>query len=435
MRITHINTTYGRGGAAKSTSRLVSIQNKMGHDACMVVGSMKTCSERAHIFNTLEDMALASFCQREGLLDYAFQGSHNLHTHPAVSSADVLHFQNLHGGYFNPFSISSLSHLKPVAWTLRDMQSFTGHCAHSFECEKWRTGCGECPDLTVYPSIKKDKTATLWKDKKLIYDHSRLWIVTPSEWLKNKVEKSILQEHPVSCIVNATDTDVFTVRDKSQARARLGIPQDALVLGSVAAGSPLTNPWKGGIYSLAALRFLAEKYPKLIFASIGAEGLPQDIPNVFHIPHTDDEQRLAEIYSALDIFLYTSIADTCPLVVIEALSCGVPVVSFATGGVPELVRDGIDGIIVPYKDLTRLVQSTTILINRKSVRSAMAINARNGALERFKLEIMNKKYESLYCQMLDGVKNSNQPIKKFPLDSIPQYIRTPSFIELEKTKI
>jgi glycosyltransferase involved in cell wall biosynthesis len=265
--VVHINTHDVAGGAAKSAWRLAEIQRKMGHQAKMLVGFRKSLSSNSLSFPIEPDRTIQPLCQEAGQLFYEFQGSHKLMDHPLVCSADLLHFHNLHGWYFNPYSISALSHHKPVVWTLRDMQSITGHCAHAFTCEKWQTGCGQCPALDIEPGIPVDTSAQLHRDKKLIYEHSHLWIVTPSQWLKKKVEKSILKDHPVELIHNAVDTATFRPYDKPEVRNQLAIPKDRFVVGAVAHGGALRNPWKGGEYTLAALESLCSKFPEIIFVN------------------------------------------------------------------------------------------------------------------------------------------------------------------------
>src|SRR5690606_4087025 len=106
--------------------------------------------------------------KQAGWLDYDFIGSHKLVNHPLMDQVDLLHLHNLHGGYFNLLSLPALTSVKPVVWTLHDMQALTGHCAYSMSCDLWKSGCGHCPDLQAYPSIQADTTASLWADKQKI---------------------------------------------------------------------------------------------------------------------------------------------------------------------------------------------------------------------------------------------------------------------------
>ncbi|RPI74894.1 MAG: hypothetical protein EHM45_16740, partial [Desulfobacteraceae bacterium] len=197
MNIVHIHTHDTSGGAAKVAARLAQAQRTAGDRSGLLVGFKADPAEYSQAFDIEPDLSLREHCRNNGLLYYEFQGSHKLVDHPRVREADLLHLHNLHGGYFNPFSLSALSQSKPTVWTLHDMHPLTGHCAHSFACEKWKTGCGDCPDLAVEPPIRADASALLWTDKKNIYRESRLHLVAPAQWLKNKVEQSMLNRHPI----------------------------------------------------------------------------------------------------------------------------------------------------------------------------------------------------------------------------------------------
>ena len=433
LSITHINTHDKAGGAAKVAWRLMEAQRAEGHNANMLVGAKMSNSPYSYSFSLEIDQSVHAHCQQKGQLFYEYQGSHKLINHPLVRSADVLHLHNLHGGYFNPFSISALSHLKPVVWTLHDMQSFTGHCAHSFDCDKWMVTCGECPYLDTEPALPVDTTTQLFQDKKLVYEHSCLWVVTPSQWLKNKVERSILRNQPVELIYNGIDTNIFRPYNKKEARKKFHIPEDVLVIGAVGHGGTLENQWKGGKYTQAALEIVVARFPDCIFLNIGANSETRD-PRILNVPHISSESELAQAYSTLDIFLYTSIADNCPLVVLEALSCGVPIVTFDTGGIPELVRDGVDGQVSQYKNEREIVKSLEKLATDAGLRAAYSQHAREIAMAKFDHKIVFEQYGRLYERCVKEHKIRSKEIKYFPISKVPKIIVTKSFIEAENAK-
>ena len=101
---------------------------------------------------------------------------------------DIVHCHNLHGGYFDLRQLAPMSHRLPVVLTLHDEWTFTGHCAYGLGCERWRTGCGSCPDLTIYPAIRRDGTRANWRAKEAIYSRSRLYVSTPSQWLMDRAQ-------------------------------------------------------------------------------------------------------------------------------------------------------------------------------------------------------------------------------------------------------
>ncbi len=423
--ILHINTHDAAGGAAKVAARLAAWQRDRGATASMLVGHRcDPDAPNAANFDLRPDPQLAPFCHESGAQFYEFQGSHLLG--PAIATHQYLHLHNLHGGYFNPFSVALHANLRPTVWTLHDMQAFTGHCAHAFDCESWITGCGRCPRLDIEPALPADRSRALWLGKDAIYSRTQLEIVVPSRWLRDKVTKSILRHLPVHLIPNGTDTQVFAPSDRRAARRAFGLPETGLLIGAVAHGGAIANQWKGWQFSETVLAATLQRYPDLHYVSIGGEqGLEH--PRVLQLPRIDDEARLAQAYSALDLFLYTPVADNCPLVVIEAMACGIPVVTFATGGIPELVRDGRDGLVVPQGDTRALAEAVATLIEAPELRQRMARQARDRAVAQFDRAPIATRYDAVYntAQTRFSRRPTISPtdLWEYP----PQMIRTPAY--------
>ncbi len=432
--IVHINTHDVAGGAAKVAWRLAESQRQQGHGSTLLVGYKKSDSPHASAFAMETTPLLYEQSVRQGLLDYHHQGSHRLIHHPTVQSADILHLHNLHGNYFNPFSLSVLSQYKPVVWTLHDMQAFTGHCAYSLDCMLFQQGCPQCPYPNLEHALNVDTSAQLLRDKRLIYDHSRLQIVVPSEWLRRQVQQSVLRNHPIELIYNGIDTTIFKPCDKTVARSRLGLPQDRVMVGAVANGGSFGNHWKGGQYTQAVMDRVRSRYPDCLFVSIGGSG-PTNLGNVIQLPRFENESDLVTAYSAIDIFLYTPLADNCPLVVLEAMSCGLPIVSFATGGVPELIRNGIDGWIAEYKNVSQTAAAMERLIADPAIRTGFAQNARRRIMEQFEHSKIAEQYQHIYERVLSETRQSSRRFRGFPLDQVHGFVKTPIFLETQTNSI
>ena len=132
------------------------------------------------------------FNQWMGIEDFHFAGTKRIVE--LADQPDIVHCHNLHGEYFDLHALEWLSARVPVVITMHDAWLLSGHCVHSLGCGRWETGCGKCPDLTLYPAIRRDATAHNWKRKRSIYRSSRLHVATPCRWLMDKVERSILSE-------------------------------------------------------------------------------------------------------------------------------------------------------------------------------------------------------------------------------------------------
>ena len=256
---------------------------------------------------------------------------------------NIVHCHNLHGGYFDLRVLPRLSREVPVVATLHDAWLLSGHCAHSFDCERWRSGCGHCPDLSIYPPLKHDGTAYNWRRKQRIFAKSRLYVATPSAWLMRKVEESILAAGIVESrvIPNGVDLGTFRPGDRARARAMLNIPADARVILFTGYGIR-RNIWKDYETMRAAISRVAEQLrgENVLFIGLGEESPPERLQSAEFrfVGYVSDGEEVARYYQAADMYIHAAKVDTFPNSVLEALACGIPVVATAVGGIPEQVK-------------------------------------------------------------------------------------------------
>lgn len=414
--------------------RLVSSMHKYDVESKTLAGDEKTKNCILQINKSFG--GLLSYCLWRGMQDHHIQESHRLFSHPLIRESDILHFHNLHGGYFNLWSLPLLTALKPAVWTLHDMQALTGHCAHSLECRRWLpdTGCGNCPHLDTYPALRRDATCRLWREKRTIYAHSAFYLVTPSVWLQRLVEQSMLGEQPLVHIPNGADTTVYRLQEKKAARRLLGLPQDAVLVGGCAHGG-MNNPWKGGKFALSTILELKKHFSDLHFLNIGVEEAPKEFNNadwVHHIPYVHEPAQLARLYAALDLLLYPSLADNHPLVCIECLCCGTPVAGFATGGIPEIVRHGKDGLLVQPQDGASLTKAAILLLQDRGFREHRAREIAAGAAQRFNLDLFAQRYKKVYEEVLHMPRSLEK--SRLPMHEVPALIKSPGFMRQERRK-
>lgn len=428
--ILHVNTIPSGGGAAAVMQMLCTLTRQRGSHASILTG--RPAQGEDSFLQPCGSKALSAWCQWRGLPGYDLQSSHRLPDSPLFQHADILHLHNLHGGYFNLWSLPALSARKPTVWTLHDMWGITGHCGYSLECTRYlpERACASCPSLASYPHLWRDTAHRLWQDKQRIYAASSLLLVTPSQWLQGLVEKSLLRDFPLRCIPNAVDTAVYRLRDKAQARQILGLPQNALLVGGCADGG-LANPWKGGKFVLHAVQELKKRFPQLVFLNIGVTAPPDNIPAsdwIRHIPYVRDPARMASLYAALDLLLYPTLADNHPLVCMESLCCGTPIAGFATGGVPEVVRHGTDGLLCPTQDTAGLIRHAAALLEDESLRKRMGQDAAASAARRFSPRLFIERYEKVYEEALrlPRIKHS------LSLAQVPALVKTPAFLKLQQ---
>ncbi len=262
---------------------------------------------------------------------------------------DIIHLHNLHNSYINFHMLFCYikKHNVKVIWTLHDCWAFTGRCPY-FQmsgCDKWKTGCYDCPyPKEEYPSVQVDKSDILWKMKKAVFTGvENLTIITPSEWLAGLVKESFLSEYPVKVINNGIDLNVFKPTE-SDFKKVYGLEGKKLVLG-VALG---WDKRKGCEDLLELAKILNDDY-RLILVGAFKEQINSFPANIIGIEKTNSPKKLAEIYSVSDVFINTTYEDNYPTVNLEARACGLPVITYKTGGSPESA--GEDAIIVDVGDI------------------------------------------------------------------------------------
>lgn len=250
---------------------------------------------------------------------------------------DIIHLHNIHGYYLNYEMLFTFlkRYQKPVVWTMHDCWAFTGHCAHyeSVGCDKWQKRCINCPNLKGYPTAYYGGNVGHNYDKKksLFTNMERLTIVTPSKWLQNQLVQSFLCEKETIVIPNGINADIFkpTASDK---KGKICSGRQKLLLG-------VTGTWtkNKGLDDFITLRsMLSDEY---VICLVGVskkqkEHLPKGILGV---ERTESITELAGYYTAADLFLNLTYEDTFPTTNMEAIACGTPVLTYKTGGSPEII--------------------------------------------------------------------------------------------------
>lgn len=393
-KIVSVNTADEGGGAERMARDLFEGYRRHGRESWLIVG--RKAGDDAHVmpfwrsphldYRPLDRWwpktrrRLAKwYGARAGLEDFHFPHSHRLRKITG-SLPDLVHLHNLHGGYFDLSAIIQLRKKIPVVWTLHDCWPLTGHCAYPVNCDRWRTGCGRCPDLTLYPAVRRDATARNWRRKQEIFRRTKLHVAAPSRWLLDRLPGSILERAVVEsrCIPNGVDLECFSPGCRDAARRELGLPPDEDIL-LYAAYQAATNPYKDGPTVLRAaerlgaerrsrrlrLVLLGERRAPVVRGGVTVEGLPFEA----------SRSRVAQYYRASDLVLHAANEEAFGLVVVEAMACGRPVVATAVGAIPELFRDGVDGLRVPKGDDAAMAAACRTLLDDPPRRLAMGESA------------------------------------------------------------
>jgi glycosyltransferase involved in cell wall biosynthesis len=293
--------------------------------------------------------------------------------------------------------------------TLHDAWLLSGHCAHSLDCDRWKTGCGQCPDLAIYPAVRRDSTNYNWTRKRAIFEQSRLHVATPSRWLMDKVERSILAPARADArvIPNGVDLTIFRPQDRDAARAAREIPPDAAVL-VFAANGVRQNPFKDYRTIREAFARLADRGVgrELILLAVGERAEPESAGSavIRFVSPVADPVEMSRYFAAADVYVHAALADTFPTTVLESLACGTPVVATAIGGIPEQVRStgagDATGILVPPRDAEALAGALAAVLTDEPLRRRMGHNAAADARQRFDVNEQCERYLEWYREIL-----------------------------------
>ena len=261
---------------------------------------------------------------------------------------DVIHLHNLHDSYINlPMLFGYIKkHKIRTFWTLHDCWSFTGHCVHFTisGCDKWKGCCSSCPSYRNYPVSYFDNSKKMHRLKKQWFlGVDDMTLITPSKWLNGLVKQSFLKDYPVVVVNNGIDLNVFKPTT-SDFREKYGLQNKKIVLG-------VSFGW-GYSKGLDVFLDLANRLPddyKVVLVGTNEDTDRQLPENIISIHQTQNQAELAEIYSAADVFANPTREENYPTVNMEALACGTPVVTFKTGGSPEIIDESC-GSVVAYND-------------------------------------------------------------------------------------
>lgn len=332
----------------------------------------------------------------------------NIIDHELVKKTDIVNLHWIAGGFLSIRGISRLVKLgKPIVWTLHDMWAFTGGCHYSGDCEKYIDSCGACPQLNS--DKDNDITRKIWRRKKRAYKDLDLTIVTPSRWLAECAKRSsLLSDLEVEVIPNGLNTNIFKPIEKLAAKTILNLPKNKKIIlfGAISATA---NKLKGFKYLKEAISKLEKMKTfdkgKLCLGIFGASH-SRDIEKIsFQVKflgRLHDDFSLALSCSAADVFIIPSLQDNLPNTVMEALSCGTPVVGFNIGGIPEMLEHQVNGYLSRYKDSQSLAEGIKWILEDENRAFKLREAARRKAVEKYTLKIQAERYVDLYKALLQS---------------------------------
>lgn len=423
IKVVHINTYDGNGGAGKACLRLhhalndhTSVDSKVlvfyafGKHAMVYNYAAKWWRKLRSVFQIFYERWMVKSSVKASHIPFSLQSMGvPLHRMQLLKEADIIHLHWINHGFLNPKYLQKLQKLnKPIVWTFHDSNAFTGGCHVRYDCFNFTHHCGQCPVLK-HPA-KNDSTKRLADAKQIAYENLPFEVITPSYWMQKSVKmSSLLSTRKTYVIPNAINEKVFKAYVKTDIKLHLGISEDTFVI--LAGSAPSSkDAHKGAPYLIEALEMWSQKgtfsHKKVIlvfFGNAAKSALPQLPFPTQSLGMIHDEKILAQWYAAADVFVTPSIEDNLPNTVMESLACGTPVLAFETGGIPDMVTHKINGYLAQYKDVSDLAQGLQWLYAHPNPKQ-LQIDARAKVLDAFSAQVVAQKHEDLYQYVIQNFK-------------------------------
>ncbi|MEL6106167.1 MAG: glycosyltransferase [Planctomycetota bacterium] len=406
MKIALVHTADFGGGAERSVVSLHKQLRSAGHDCTLYVGR-KTSSESDIVeipyvrgIPGLRRTARA-IERRFGLQDIYNPSFRNL-IRLIPSETDVVHFNSLWGaaGYADLGVLPAITRRFPSLVTMREAWLLTGHCACFFECDRWKQGCGQCPDLARAPAIERDGTASNWRRKHRLFGRSPIRVIAISNWLARRARESPILKHlPIETVYNGIDTEVFRDVDPSvrrNLRRKFGVGEDQiaiLVAGQTVEGinEDIAQEWVTAINEISDDRIV------VMIIGHSAQRVSQGVsaPSIC-VPFRATPEEMAECFHAADFTVVTSAFEAFGRIAAESQACRTPVVSFDTGGLPEVVVDHEGGLLVPRHDIAALRNAIERMLREAELRKQLGVQGQVAIHQRFSDSLIAENYLRQY---------------------------------------
>ena len=375
MRILYINVICKHGSTGKITYDLYTQCKDDGHEAVVCYGRGPKLKEpdvykfgldwETNVHALLTRLTGVNGC-------WSFFSTRRLLKFLDAFQPDVVHLHEPHAYFVNlqPLYDYFAKRNIPLVYTFHCEYAYTGKCGYAYDCERWKTGCGNCPQVREYPaSFFFDFTKQMFRRKQAQWENlKKVVITTPSGWLADRVRCSFLKDRDIRVVYNGVDTkNVFYRRDTKALREEHGLTDEKIVL---TVAPKLMGERKGGRWVVQLARQMKDENIKFIM--VGIEDMSQKFPdNVIPIARTANQHKLAEYYSMADCFVICSDKETFSMTCAESLCCGTPIAGFCSGA-PETVFLQPHAVFGTYGDLDELEKNVKLQLNAAFDRDKLA---------------------------------------------------------------
>lgn len=405
-KLLQINVTANWGSTGKIAEQIGVVAQKHGWDSYIAYGRYMNPSKNHLIkigskYEVYEHYIENIFFDNEGLASR--RATNKFLKEIDRIMPDIVHLHNIHDHYINYellFNYLSKKNI-PVVWTQHDQWALTGHCCYiELHCNRWESMCFKCP-ISPWYGIDRSKRNHRLK-KKLITSIPSLTIIPVSKWLADNVRQSYLQDNPIEVIHNGIDLETFRPIDVNLYE-NYGIASNKFIILGVAA---VWDERKGlkDFYKLARMLPQSE-YAIVIIGKVQNMVYQPDndqdkMCKLVFVERTNNAYELAQFYSGASVFINPTYHDNYPTTNLEAMACGVPVITYSTGGSPESVDDQT-GAVVRQGDVEGLCAKIKEF-NAKQFKLNHTQDCRRKAENEFDKERCYKQYIKLYNRILQN---------------------------------
>lgn len=361
-RINHHTTLEYRGGAARVAAMLDDVLRARGFDSARSFEIAETETGGASLKEHSWEERLRA-AGRDGAL---------LHLHSSQDWPKALE--------------AALGAKAPkTAITLHDVSLFTGGCPYPLDCPNFAKDCQDpCP--RKYPNSQARRAL-----QRALLTKLQPQFISPSRWLAARARQA-LGDAAVHVIPNGVSWPE-SLPKKEDARAQFGIAPTAKVALFAAHGG-VEAVYKAGDHWLGVWEILSGLIPDAVACVAGGKEHRRD-GDVLYFPYLEQE-TLQMLMRSADVFLYPTLADNHPLLVLEAMAAGCATLSFAVGGVVEQITPKVTGMLAKPGDMKSFVNLAAMLLNDPKEARSLGRAARLEGKRRFSRESMADAYAALY---------------------------------------
>jgi len=419
--VLHLSYSKGGGGAADAAFRLHESLSSIGFKSSYrYLGSRideKGNLIRRPVSRAFEILGLARHYTSRLLIQA--QRTPNKHWHSLScfpswfdkelnsSEQEIVHLHWLQSEFISIEAIGRIR--KKVVWTLHDCWPLTGAEHHPCDHHDNRFEIGYFRNNRLDGSCGLDLDRWCWERKMRSWCPSRFTLIAPSTWSRSQALRSRLwRDCDIHVIPNIVDKVFFSDKSvPSETRNRLGLngSEVVIVLGAAYAARDKNK----GLDIVG--RILQDCIWPRCNARLVLFGLSSSAQKQFLSRHGElsdriillpflSQERLAELFSITDIVVVPSRLESFGLIAAEAQASGVPVISYRTSGLSDIVADNNTGFLVDSYDEGKLVSALNKMVDNSRLRRILGHRAKTRARSRFSADSIVRKHILLYRSLL-----------------------------------